>query len=145
MGEIFRELCEAARIPGHEVCEFCGGTGAGGGTHEFCDPCAGLGLKPHNSPKYRRAVEAREAIEREALARGIEPEGRESEGPRAKPKEPGPEGTRPEPPPVREMTDDEILDLWQPHPGGEVRRPVLGKNKVLAFARAVLLAAGAKR
>jgi hypothetical protein len=29
-------------------------------------------------------------------ARGIEPEGRESEGPRAKPVEPGPEGTRPE-------------------------------------------------
>jgi hypothetical protein len=32
----------------------------------------------------------------------------------------------------RAVTDDEILELWSPH-----GRPVLGRNKILAFARAV--------
>lgn len=35
------------------------------------------------------------------------------------------------------LTDEQIADLWSPHPGGDVRRPILGLNKVLAFARAV--------
>lgn len=42
------------------------------------------------------------------------------------------------------MTDEEILALWQPPLEGAVQRPILGKNKILAFARAVL-AHGRKR
>lgn len=36
-------------------------------------------------------------------------------------------------------TDEQILDLWEPRPYGTgTRRPVMGKNKVLSFARKVL-------
>lgn len=37
-----------------------------------------------------------------------------------------------------ELSDEEILALWQPPLEGAVQRPILGKNKILAFARAVL-------
>ena len=43
-----------------------------------------------------------------------------------------------------ELSDEEILALWQPPLEGAVQRPILGKNKILAFARAVL-AHGRKR
>ena len=36
------------------------------------------------------------------------------------------------------LTEDEVLRLW----AGDVSRPVLGKNKVLAFARAIEAAHG---
>jgi len=36
------------------------------------------------------------------------------------------------------LTEDEVLRLW----AGDVSRPVLGKNKVLAFARAIAAAYG---
>lgn len=49
-----------------EPCEFCGGTGAGSGQHQFCDPCDGTGRKPWHSDKYRIAVEARIAAECDA-------------------------------------------------------------------------------
>ena len=38
------------------------------------------------------------------------------------------------------LTEDEVLRLW----AGDVSRPVLGKNKVLAFARAIEAAHGIK-
>ena len=38
------------------------------------------------------------------------------------------------------LTEDEVLRLW----AGDVSRPVLGKNKVLAFARAIAAAHGIK-
>lgn len=34
------------------------------------------------------------------------------------------------------MSDDEILELWSPAFAG-ARRPILGRNKILAFARSV--------
>lgn len=43
-----------------------------------------------------------------------------------------------------ELSDEEILALWQPPLEGAVQRPILGQNKILAFARAVL-AHGRKR
>lgn len=51
----------------NELCEFCGGCGCGedGG---FCDLCDATGLRPSESPKYRRAVELREFHQREAEA-----------------------------------------------------------------------------
>lgn len=36
------------------------------------------------------------------------------------------------------LTDEEILEIWSPSLDGSVQRPILGKNKILAFARAVL-------
>jgi hypothetical protein len=38
------------------------------------------------------------------------------------------------------LTEDEVLRLW----AGDVSRPVLGKNKVLAFAREIAAAYGIK-
>lgn len=34
------------------------------------------------------------------------------------------------------MTDEQILDLWSPRIGDGVQRPILGKNKIIAFGRA---------
>lgn len=42
------------------------------------------------------------------------------------------------------LTDEEILEMWSPSLDGSVRRPILGKNKIIAFARAVLAAAKAE-
>jgi hypothetical protein len=45
------------------------------------------------------------------------------------------------PPPAAQrqpLTEEEVLNLW----AGDVSRPVLGKNKVLAFARAIEAAHG---
>jgi hypothetical protein len=39
------------------------------------------------------------------------------------------------------LTDEEILELWSPSLGGAVQRPILGRAKILAFARALLAAA----
>lgn len=36
------------------------------------------------------------------------------------------------------MTDKQILDLWSPRLDSEVQRPILGKNKIIAFARACM-------
>lgn len=38
------------------------------------------------------------------------------------------------------LSDDEIIEMWSPHPGGSIRRPILGRNKIIAFARAVIAA-----
>ena len=35
------------------------------------------------------------------------------------------------------LSDEDIAQLWSPHPGGEVRRPILGWGKVCDFARAI--------
>jgi hypothetical protein len=42
------------------------------------------------------------------------------------------------PPQRKPLTDEEVLHLW----AGDTPRPVLGKNKVLAFARAIEAAHG---
>lgn len=43
------------------------------------------------------------------------------------------------------MTDDDILYLWSPPlPGAAVQRPILGRNKIIAFGRAVADAASAQ-
>ena len=39
--------------------------------------------------------------------------------------------------PVQPLSDEDIAQLWSPHPGGEVRRPILGWGKVCDFARAI--------
>ena len=44
--------------------------------------------------------------------------------------------------PARTLTDEQIIDLWSPMlADGVDRRPVGGRNKIVAFARAVLAAA----
>jgi hypothetical protein len=46
------------------------------------------------------------------------------------------------------LTEDQIAQMWSPHPEGAVRRPILGWNKVVDFARnverAVVLSAKAE-
>lgn len=46
------------------------------------------------------------------------------------------------------LTEDQIAQMWSPHPEGTVRRPILGWNKVVDFARnverAVVLSAKAE-
>lgn len=38
------------------------------------------------------------------------------------------------------MTDEQIIDLWSPRLGEGIQRPVLGKNKIIAFGRACIAA-----
>lgn len=42
------------------------------------------------------------------------------------------------PPEGQSLSDEQILALWSPPLDGAVQRPILGKNKILAFARALL-------
>lgn len=43
------------------------------------------------------------------------------------------------------MTDDEILDMWAPGADGHSKRPVLGKNRIIRFARDLLRQAEIER
>lgn len=40
-------------------------------------------------------------------------------------------------PAAEPLSDEQIADMWSPHPGGSVRRPILGWGKVVDFARAI--------
>lgn len=42
------------------------------------------------------------------------------------------------PPEGQSLSDEQILALWSPPLDSAVQRPILGKNKILAFARALL-------
>lgn len=42
------------------------------------------------------------------------------------------------------MTDEQIIDLWSPRLGEGIQRPVLGKNKIIAFGRACIAAERAR-